>query len=132
MSRLELPPEIALDVQEILPIAIRLISACVDVLASNGWLNPALAAMELAQNLTQVLKTYSIDSYFDLFKAVWNKDSYLRQIPHFSVEMVTKCRGKDIDSVFDIIEMENDDRDNLLKLGDAEMANVARFCNRYF
>ena len=56
MSRLELPPEIALDVQEILPIAIRLISACVDVLASNGWLNPALAAMELAQNLTQVLK----------------------------------------------------------------------------
>jgi len=116
MSRLELPPEIALDVQEILPTAIRLISACVDVLASNGWLNPALAAMELAQNLTQ---------------AVWNKDSYLRQIPHFSVEMVTKCRGKDIDSVFDIIEMENDDRDNLLKLGDKEMANVARFCNRY-
>jgi len=116
MSRLELPPEIALDVQDILPTAIRLISACVDVLASNGWLNPALAAMELAQNLTQ---------------AVWNKDSYLRQLPHFSVEMVTKCRAKDIDSVFDIIEMENDDRDNLLKLGDKEMANVARFCNRY-
>ena len=46
--------------------------------------------------------------------------------------MVTKCRGKDIDSVFDIIEMENDDRDNLLKLGDKEMANVARFCNRYY
>ena len=45
--------------------------------------------------------------------------------------MVTKCRAKDIDSVFDIIEMENDDRDNLLKLGDKEMANVARFCNRY-
>ena len=56
MSRLELPPEIALDVQDILPTAIRLISACVDVLASNGWLNPALAAMELAQNLTQVKK----------------------------------------------------------------------------
>ena len=54
MSRLELPPEIKIDVQNILPVAIRLISACVDVLASNGWLNPALAAMELSQNLTQV------------------------------------------------------------------------------
>ena len=56
MSRLELPPEIQLDVQNMLPVAIRLISACVDVLASNGWLNPALAAMELSQNLTQVRK----------------------------------------------------------------------------
>ena len=54
MSRLNLPPEIQIDVQNILPVAIRLISACVDVLASNGWLNPALAAMELSQNLTQV------------------------------------------------------------------------------
>ena len=29
--------------------AIRLIQACVDVLSSNGWLSPALTAMELAQ-----------------------------------------------------------------------------------
>ena len=83
MSRLELPPEIQIDVQDILPVAIRLISACVDVLASNGWLNPALAAMELSQNLTQ---------------AVWNKDSYLRQIPHFTHELITKARGANIDS----------------------------------
>jgi len=116
MSRLELPPEIQIDVQNILPTAIRLISACVDVLASNGWLNPALAAMELSQNLTQ---------------AVWNKDSYLRQIPHFSHELITQCRGKNVDSVFDIIEMENDERDELLKMSESEMTDVAKFCNRY-
>ena len=49
--------------------AIRLIQACVDVLSSSGWLAPAIAAMELSQMVTQ---------------AMWSKDSYLRQIPHFS------------------------------------------------
>lgn len=29
--------------------AMRLIQACVDVLSSNGWLSPAMTAMELAQ-----------------------------------------------------------------------------------
>ena len=73
----------------------------------------------------------AIHLYKCLSKAVWNKDSYLRQIPHFSHEMVTRCRGKEIDSVFDIIEMENDDRENLLSLSQAQMTDVAKFCNRY-
>lgn len=59
--------------------AIRLIQACVDVLSSNGWLSPALAAMELAQMVTQ---------------AMWNKDSYLKQLPHFSPELIKKCQEK--------------------------------------
>ena len=36
-----------------------------DVLSSNGWLSPAIAAMELAQMVTQ---------------AMWSKDSYLKQL----------------------------------------------------
>ena len=72
--------------------------------------------MELSQNLTQ---------------AVWNKDSYLRQVPHFTHELITACRGKNVDSVFDIIEMENDERDELLQMSEAEMTDVAKFCNRY-
>ena len=35
------------------------------VLSSNGWLSPAIAAMELAQMVTQ---------------AMWSKDSYLKQL----------------------------------------------------
>ena len=42
-----------------------LCQACVDVLSSNGWLSPAIAAMELAQMVTQ---------------AMWSKDSYLKQL----------------------------------------------------
>lgn len=61
------------------PQAIRLIQACVDVLSSNGWLSPALAAMELAQMVTQ---------------AMWSKDSYLKQLPHFTSEHIKRCTDK--------------------------------------
>ena len=40
--------------------AMRLIQACVDVLSSNGWLSPALAAMELAQMVRQALLCVSV------------------------------------------------------------------------
>lgn len=33
--------------------------------------------------------------------------------------------------MFDIMELEDEDRTKLLQLSDAEMADVARFCNRY-
>ncbi|KAK1332769.1 hypothetical protein QTO34_006299 [Cnephaeus nilssonii] len=96
--------------------AIRLIQACVDVLSSNGWLSPALAAMELAQMVTQ---------------AMWSKDSYLKQLPHFTSEHIKRCTDKGVESVFDIMEMEDEERNALLQLSDGQMADVARFCNRY-
>lgn len=36
-----------------------------------------------------------------------------------------------MESIFDIMEMEDEDRTALLQLSDAQMADVARFCNRY-
>uniref|UniRef100_A0A8C5MHM6 U5 small nuclear ribonucleoprotein 200 kDa helicase n=1 Tax=Leptobrachium leishanense TaxID=445787 RepID=A0A8C5MHM6_9ANUR len=116
LSRMQLSAELQSDTEEILGKAIRLIQACVDVLSSNGWLSPALAAMELAQMVTQ---------------AMWSKDSYLKQLPHFNSEHIKGCTDKGVESVFDIMEMEDDDRNELLQLTDAQMADVARFCNRY-
>ncbi len=63
----------------ICPQAIRLIQACVDVLSSNGWLSPALTAMELAQMATQ---------------AMWSKDSFLKQLPHFTSDVIKRCTEK--------------------------------------
>lgn len=109
-------PELQGDTELILGKAIRLIQACVDVLSSNGWLSPAVAAMELAQMATQ---------------AMWSKDSYLKQLPHFNVDIVKRCQEKNIETVFDIMELEDEDRTRLLQLSDIQMADVARFCNRY-
>uniref|UniRef100_A0A673C9P5 U5 small nuclear ribonucleoprotein 200 kDa helicase n=1 Tax=Sphaeramia orbicularis TaxID=375764 RepID=A0A673C9P5_9TELE len=116
LSRMQLSAELQSDTEEILSKAIRLIQACVDVLSSNGWLSPALAAMELAQMVTQ---------------AMWSKDSYLKQLPFFTSEHIKRCTDKGVESIFDIMEMEDDDRTALLQLSDAQMADVARFCNRY-
>ena len=116
LSRLQLGPELQGDTEVILAKAIRLIQACVDVLSSNGWLSPAVAAMELAQMVTQ---------------AMWSKDSYLKQLPHFNADIIKRCTEKNIETVFDIMELEDDDRTRLLQLSDAQIADVARFCNRY-
>lgn len=116
LSRIQLGPELQGDTEQILSKSIRLIQACVDVLSSNGWLSPAVAAMELAQMVTQ---------------AMWSKDSYLKQLPHFNADIIKRCTEQNIDTVFDILELEDSDRTRLLQLTDAQMADVARFCNRY-
>ncbi|XP_067656314.1 U5 small nuclear ribonucleoprotein 200 kDa helicase-like isoform X1 [Haliotis asinina] len=116
LSRMQLSAELQSDTEDILSKAVRLIQACVDVLSSNGWLSPALAAMELAQMVTQ---------------AMWGKDSYLKQLPHFTPEIIKRCQEKNCETIFDVMEMEDEDRNQLLQLTEAEMADVARFCNRY-
>lgn len=116
LSRIQLGPELQGDTEQILSKSIRLIQACVDVLSSNGWLSPAVAAMELAQMVTQ---------------AMWSKDSYLKQLPHFNQDIIKRCKEKNIETVFDIMELEDDDRISLLQLSESQMADVARFCNRY-
>ncbi|KAK6638558.1 DEIH-box ATPase [Polyplax serrata] len=116
LSRLQLSADLQGDTEMILSKAVRLIQACVDVLSSNGWLAPAVAAMELAQMVTQ---------------AMWSKDSYLKQLPHFTADVIKRCAEKNVETVFDIMELEDDDRIKLLQLTDAQMVDVARFCNRY-
>nr|XP_023027359.1 putative U5 small nuclear ribonucleoprotein 200 kDa helicase [Leptinotarsa decemlineata] len=116
LCRLQLGAELQGDTEIVLAKAIRLIQACVDVLSSNGWLSPAVAAMELAQMVTQ---------------AMWSKDSYLKQLPHFNNEIIKRCTEKGVETVFDIMELEDEDRSKLLQLTDNQMADVAKFCNRY-
>ncbi|XP_052757266.1 putative U5 small nuclear ribonucleoprotein 200 kDa helicase [Galleria mellonella] len=116
LSRMQLPAELQADTAIVLTKAIRLIQACVDVVSSSGWLSPAVAAMELAQMVTQ---------------AMWAKDSYLRQLPHFTPELVQRCAEKNVETVFDVMELEDNARAKLLQLSATEMADVARFCNRY-
>ena len=100
LSRVQLSAELQQDTETVIGKAVRLTQACVDVLSSNGWLSPAIAAMELSQMVTQ---------------AMWNKDSYLKQLPHFGPDTIERCKEKGVESVFDIMELEDEDRDKLLQ-----------------
>ena len=119
-SRKALSSDLRTDQKRVLCDSINLIPAIVDVISSNGWLKPALAAMELSQMVVQGL---------------WNKDNVLMQIPHFTREIVDRCVGYDgedkIESVFDILSLDDDVRNDLLRLPDEKMADVAVFCNNY-
>lgn len=50
-------------------------------------------------------------------------------MPAFCPDSVCPLQG--VESVFDIMEMEDEERNALLQLTDSQIADVARFCNRY-
>jgi len=114
-SRLSLPADLASDQAIILGKVLNLLSACVDVMSSNSFIN-ALQAMDLSQMIVQ---------------AVWNTDSPLRQIPHFSKEVIERCIAANVKEVVDIPELEDEDRTKLLQMNNRQLMDVARFCNAF-
>ncbi|THH20310.1 hypothetical protein EW146_g1011 [Bondarzewia mesenterica] len=114
-SRLTLPPDLAADQALVLEKVMNLLSACVDVMSSNAWLN-ALGAMDLSQMCVQ---------------AMWETDSPLKQIPHFEPEVIKRCKEASIESVYDVMEMEDDQRNALLQMDGQQMRDVATFVNSY-
>ncbi len=119
-SRKVIPADLRPDQHFILQESMKLIQAIVDVISSNGWLKPALAAMELSQMIVQGL---------------WNKDHPLKQIPHFTDDIIKRCLAHNgdepVESVFDILTLDDDVRNDLLRLSEEKMADVAVFCNNY-
>mmetsp|Transcript_34715 Transcript_34715/g.87733 ORF Transcript_34715/g.87733 Transcript_34715/m.87733 type:complete len:2149 (+) Transcript_34715:158-6604(+) len=115
-SRLNLAGDLTLDQKTVLHDTIRLVQAMVDVISSSGWLKPALAAMEVAQMTVQGL---------------WDSSSNLMQLPHFTKELCDKCAEAEVETVFDLMDMEDADRNKLLNLSDAKMGQIASVCNKY-
>ncbi|KAL5507360.1 BRR2 [Sanghuangporus vaninii] len=114
-SRLHLPPDLASDQVLVLEKVLNLLSACVDVMSSNAWLS-ALGAMDLSQMVVQ---------------AMWETDSPLKQIPHFEPDVIKRCQEAGVESVYDIMDLEDDKRNQLLQMDNRKMRDVAAFVNSY-
>ena len=117
-SRTKLTPAMEKDKKNILITSTKLLRAMVDVVGNEGFLSPALAAMELSQMMVQ---------------ALWDKDPYLMQLPHFTRDLCKKCEEKNINTIFDLINMEDEDRVMLLgaSISEEDMIDVAKALNRY-
>jgi pre-mRNA-splicing helicase BRR2 len=115
-GRMQLNGDLTNDLAAILPDATRLLQAIVDVISSSGWLAPALAAMELSQMLTQ---------------GQWDKESVLLQLPHVDKECAKRCEKAGVESIYDLVDMEDDARAELLQMSGTQMEEVASACNRY-
>lgn len=145
-SRMQLPIDLSKDQEILLARVLSLLSAMVDILSSDGHLN-AMNAMEMSQMVVQ---------------AMWDRDSPLKQIPHFGPDVVKaandfgyvitrttiedsfekrhtnllRCRIKDI---FDFMEAmnpeENPDYNKLVKrlgLSNNQLAQAANFTNEKY
>ncbi|TFK19295.1 Sec63-domain-containing protein [Coprinopsis marcescibilis] len=74
-------------------------------MSSNAWLN-ALCAVDVSQMCVQ---------------GMWETDSPLKQIPHFESEAIKRCKDAGVNSVYDIMELEDDTRNKLLQMNPAQM-----------
>ena len=123
-ERMALPIDLGKDQEVIVSKVLPLLSACVDVLSSDAHLN-AMSAMEMSQMVVQ---------------GMWDRDSPLLQIPHFSreaVEMLAKRFGvKDVEEFMGAMDPgENKDYKELVKalgevgIGNKELIEAANFTN---
>ncbi|KAL0064635.1 Pre-mRNA-splicing helicase BRR2 [Marasmius tenuissimus] len=112
---IQLPADLVADQKLILEKALTLLSACVDVMSSNAWLS-ALG---------------SDGSCSDVRSGSVDRDSASKQIPHFEAEVIKRCEDAGVKTVYDVMEMEDNDRDKLLQMSQAQMHDVAAFVNSY-
>lgn len=119
-SRMQLPIDLSKDQEVIISKVLSLLSACVDVLSSEGHLN-AMNAMELSQMTVQ---------------AMWDRDSPLLQIPHFDgriVDILAKQEVKDVDDFMTAMDpSENPNQAKLVAamgLSNRQLVEAANFTN---
>lgn len=122
-SRLQLPIDLARDQEVVVSRVLNLLSACIDVLSSEGHLN-ATSAMEMCQMVVQ---------------AMWDRDSPLLQIPYFTPEIagvLEKENITDIESLMENLDAnENPDYEKLIaKIGLSmkELGEAANFTNEKY
>jgi pre-mRNA-splicing helicase BRR2 len=122
-SRMALPVDLAKDQEMILRKVLNLLSACVDVLCADGFLN-AMSAMEMSQMVVQ---------------AMWDRDSPLKQVPHFDEDTARAANANGVEDIYGFMEAmdpsENENFDKLVKdlgLSNKQLSDAAEFTNNRY
>lgn len=114
-SRSYIPIDFKPDLKIILKKAIPLINAIIDILSGDGRLN-AMTAMDISQMIVQ---------------GVWDTDSPLRQVPFFDEETLAKCAEKKVETVYDIMALDDEEREEIMTMDNSKLVVVANFINNF-
>ena len=52
---------------------------------------------------------------------MWETGSPLKQVPHFDDDLIKRCKATSIESVYDIMEMEDEQQSQLLQMTATQM-----------
>ena len=63
-------------------------------------------------------------------QAMWPTQSPLLQLPSFDAALIEKAKQMEVEGIGDLMNMEEEDRNDLLKISDNEMERLAAICNR--
>jgi len=120
---MSLPIDLAKDQEIIIRKALSLLSSCVDILSSEGFLN-AMVPMEVSQMVVQ---------------AMWDRDNPLKQIPHFDDQVVKSATDANITDIYGFMDAmdpdENPNYEKVLKalgLTNRQLADAAEFTNNRY
>jgi pre-mRNA-splicing helicase BRR2 len=118
LSRLAFAGDLSDDREFVVGQAVRLLRALVDVIASAGWLEPAISAMELCQLIVQ---------------GMWDTDPTVAQLPHLEVDLLSVLQEKyDVTTVDALLEMDEQDRTKAFsKLSRGQVNEIAAACNSF-
>jgi pre-mRNA-splicing helicase BRR2 len=117
LNRIPCHIDLLSDQKQVIEFSHKLVLAMVDVISNNQWLKTTLLAMELSQMIVQ---------------AMWIEECSLLQLPQFDEQLINECKKQQIESISDLMGMEDEDRKKLLRgLNDRQLDEVATVCNRY-
>ena len=108
--------ELINDQKKIVELCHHLILAMVDVLSTKSLLQSAIKAMELSQMVIQ---------------GMWLDKSPLYQLPFFDENIVRKLKSKNIQDIVEFINMDDNERKDILQMSDEQLDIIADVCNRY-
>jgi pre-mRNA-splicing helicase BRR2 len=141
------------DQRRVVGTSVVLLRAMVDVVSSSGWLRPALAAMELAQMVVQARWSWDHPllqiPHFD--RAMLERcEAHNRRVESSKSASASgkshnrNGQGDDddddgddddgpqtVETVFDLLEIDDDVRNDLLRLPPTLLSDVAVFCNAF-
>ncbi|SCM03506.1 pre-mRNA-splicing helicase BRR2, putative [Plasmodium chabaudi adami] len=118
INRFSIPVNYIDETKNVLLKSLKLINSLIDVISSNNILNYCLFVMEMSQMITQCFKS--------------TDESNLFQLPYFNEELVKKANQLEIFDIYDLINSEDDIKDDLLNgLSEKEKGSIANFCNSF-